>query len=29
MLQAALFGLVLAITALQKQAERRLVHTHV
>ena len=29
MLQAALFGLVLAMTALQKQAERRLVHTHV
>ncbi|MCE7989890.1 MAG: metal ABC transporter permease [Caldilinea sp. CFX5] len=29
MLQAALFGLVLAITALQKQAERRLMHTHV
>jgi manganese/iron transport system permease protein/iron/zinc/copper transport system permease protein len=29
MLQAALFGVVLAITALQKQAERRLMHTHV
>ena len=29
LLQAALFGLVLAITALQKQAERRLIHTHV
>lgn len=29
MLQAALFGLVLAVTALQKQAERRLMHTHV
>ena len=29
MLQAALFGLVLAITSIQKQAERRLIHTHV
>lgn len=29
MLQAALFGLVLAITSFQKQAERRLIHTHV
>lgn len=29
LLQAALFGLVLAITVLQKQAERRLIHTHV
>lgn len=29
LLQAALFGLVLAVTALQKQAERRLIHTHV
>lgn len=29
MLQAALFGLVLAITSIQKQAERRLMHTHV
>lgn len=29
MLQAALFGLVLAITTIQKQAERRLLHTHV
>ena len=29
MLQASLFGVVLAITALQKQAERRLMHTHV
>lgn len=29
MLQAAIFGLVLAITSIQKQAERRLMHTHV
>lgn len=29
MLQASLFGLVLAITSIQKQAERRLMHTHV
>ena len=29
MFQAALFGLVLAITSIQKQAERRLIHTHV
>lgn len=29
LLQALLFGLVLAVTALQKQAERRLMHTHV
>ena len=29
MFQAALFGLVLAITSIHKQAERRLIHTHV
>ena len=29
MLQAAFFALVLAITSIQKQADRRLIHTHV
>ena len=29
MLQAAIFGIVLAITSLQNQAQRRLMHTHV